>query len=66
MLSAQPKAKADNTYWGRLLIVLNTIHCFKLNNDKYTIPQNQFDTALSLEIIHCAHNLQISQLSASR
>ena len=35
-------------------------HCFEIDNDKYT------DLTLLFEIMHCARNLQISQLSASR
>ena len=36
------------------------IHCFEIHNVKYT------DLTWLLEIMHCARNLQISQLSASR
>ena len=39
------------------------IHCFEIDNDKI----NGTDSVTSLsEIMHCAHNVQISQLSASR
>ena len=41
------------------------IHCFEIDNDKYTVTRNRFDIALG--IMHCARNLQItgSQLSAA-
>ena len=37
------------------------IHCLEENNDRHTVAR-----ILILEILHCARNLQISQLSASR
>ena len=54
MLSAEPKAEADNTY--RDLDYSGyphtksyncfIIHCFEINNDKYTVARNRFDIAL--------------------
>ena len=35
------------------------IHCFEVDNDKYT------HLTWFFEIVHCARNLQISQLSAA-
>ena len=58
MLSAEPKAESDNTYYAETLIFLDftktesnnnycfIIHCFKINNDKYTLAWNRFDIAL--------------------
>ena len=40
------------------------IHCFEINNDKYTVALNRL--ALPLEIMCCVRNPQISQLSATR
>ena len=37
------------------------LHCLEENNDRHTVAR-----ILILEIMHCARNLQISQLSASR
>ena len=39
------------------------IHCFEIDNDKINGTDS---VTLLLEIMHCAHNVQISQLSASR
>ena len=42
------------------------IHCFEENNDKYAVARNlSSELILLLEIVHCMHNLQISQLSTS-
>ena len=37
------------------------LHCLEENNDRHTVAR-----ILILEIMHCARNQQISQLSASR
>ena len=64
---------ADNTY--RDLEILEyyktefhncfIIHCFEENNDNNT-RRNEPELILFVEIMHCARNLQISQLSTSR
>ena len=52
MLSAEPKAKADNSYLDLVLL--------------YIVLKKIMTNTSSQGNIHCAHNLQISQLSASR
>ena len=72
MLSAEPKADADNTYrdFDHSDITKTEsnncfiTHFFEMNNDKYTVARNRFE--LLLEIMHSACILQISQLSARR
>ena len=62
MLSAvKPKAEADNTY---LVLDYFLIHCFE--GKTKNISSKEPELILLLEIMHCARNLQISQLSASR
>ena len=52
MLSARPKAEADNTYDTSIIPDITKteycfiIHCFEINNDKYTVARNRFDIAL--------------------
>ena len=58
MLSAEPKAEANYTY-------RDITHCSEENNDKRTIAKEP-EVILLLDMMHCARNLQISQLSASR
>ena len=72
MLSAEPTTEADNTY--RYLDYSGyqktdsqncfILHCFEENNDKHRRKEREL--TLFLEIMHCARNQQISQLSASR
>ena len=48
MLSAEPKAEADNTYGNRDYLGYHKtesnncfiLHCFKDNNDKHTVARN--------------------------
>ena len=72
MLSAEPTAEADNAYRdtdysgyqkseSKNCFIL---HCFEENNDKHR--RKEPELTLFLEIMHCARNLQISRLSASR
>ena len=72
MLSAEPKAEADNTYRD-----LDYIGCLKTQNltidllyivlktKPQTHRRKEPELMLLQEIIHCARNLQIRQLSAS-
>ena len=42
------------------------MQCFEENNNKHTVARNlSSELILLLENMHCVHNLQISQLSAS-
>ena len=60
MLSAEPKAKADETYRdldysGYQKTERNNffiIHYFKIYKDKYTIAWNRFDIALGNHALH--------------
>ena len=74
MLSAEPKARADNTYRDldlpdiivqkpNLIIVLLYIVLTKIMTK--TLSRGT-ELTLLLEFMHCVHNLQISHLSASR
>ena len=72
MLSAEPKAEADNSYRDldysgyQKTDSKNCFisHCFEENNDKHR--RKEPELTLFLEIMHCAPNLQISERSASR
>ena len=73
MLSAELKAEADNThrdldYLGYYKTEFHNyfiIHCFEENDDNHT-RRKEPELILLVEIMHCARNLQISQLSTSR
>ena len=70
-LSAETKVEAGNNYRNldylgyhkNLIIIQFLIHRFEENNDKYFIARNLhfiIELILLLEIMHCAHNLQIN------
>ena len=71
MLSAKPKAKADNTYRDLDYLVYHKpesnncfiIHCFEDINDKHTVTRKLNWYNLLLEIMHHTRNVEISQLS---
>ena len=61
MLSAEPKAEADNTYWDLDYLVYHKpesnncfiIHCFEENNDKRTIARklNYIDIGIRIHAL---------------
>ena len=75
MLSAEPKVGlitlSETLNWLFRIDITKTesnhrfiVHCFEENNDRHRPKEPELISLL--EIMHCACNLQISQLSASR